>query len=231
MSEAGQGLAPEAFSEVLPSFGAPLRGRARRIGLALFAAWVLAFMAPMVLRGNPYVIGYSLILGAALLVVREPVARRLRGSSIPRAVSFLAASAVLCVAEVWIRLPLLSLEFVQGFLVLLGWCAGVYIVASRLRLGMYEIWFVTGLAGWFQEGFFFHQFSFRDDPVSAVQVLAWAVWAYAMLVLIPVSVVPGPAAVSAPSGRLWRYPLAFVIPLATMWVFLSVAIGLERAVR
>jgi hypothetical protein len=52
-----------------------------------------------------------------------------------------------------------------------------------------------------------------------------------MLVLIPVSLVPGPDATPAASGRAWRYPLAFVIPVGFMLVFLLIGGALKAVFR
>jgi hypothetical protein len=216
-AESHQGEMPgetSRIAETAPmSDHAEWRRTAKLVAVVIFVLWVLGFMVPEIIQLNPYVIWYTVVLGGFLLVIREPVARALRRSRIPDALSFVVLSAVLCTAEVWIRIPIRSLEFLIGFLLLFGWCLGVLLVGRFLRLGMIELWLVTGFSGWFQEIMIFHKGELTARPGRSILVLAWAVWAYAMLVLIPVSLIPGPDAKPASSGRWWRYILAFAVPI------------------
>jgi len=186
---------------------------AKRIARGVFGVWVFAYMGPKVCERAQYVIWYTVVVGTILLVIRNPVAGMLRESPVPNVVWFVSLSLILCAVEVGIRVPICSVNFALQTLALFGWALGVLICGRFLRLGMVELWLVTGLAGWFQEVVFFDKLVIVDQFWRSILVMGWGVWAYAMLVLIPVTLIPGPDAKTAESGRWWRHLVAFVVPI------------------
>jgi len=252
MSEAGHGLAPEILDADARGLVEAAPGqRTRRIALVLFAAWVLAFVAVLTAeavqtlrRGerpvNHYALSYTVVFGGLVLALRGPVARRLRRAPIPVAVSFFALSLIACCVEealcyvtgsgMWEKTDRFHPEYILGVSALMGWSFGVYASGRFLRLGVLELLFVTGFAGWFQELMVFRPLAVLQSPGIALAALAWVIWSYAILVLIPTALVPGPDALPAAGGRWWRYPAAFVFSVAgTLTVAAAAAVVVGEA--
>lgn len=193
--------------------------------------WQVVMSVRLFLTGEPptvavYGLFYSLFLGGVVLVFRERIAAPLRRSPVPKVVWFLLIGLLFCTFEefmcywtnsgMWTSQSQFYPQIVVGIGVLEAWVAGVYIVGRFLRLKTLELFIVTGICGWFMEVMIARPGGLIAAPLLALAWLPFTVWGYSVLVLIPVALVPGPEAVRSTGGRWWRYPVAFLIPLAIL---------------
>ncbi len=141
-------------------------------------------------------------------------------------------------------------HIIVGVGLLWGWVIGCYVAARYYRLGALEILVVGGLAGWFieagsrglvvlliqipvvlvrglTEGSGFAELGdLLASLLSALIWIPWATWAYAVLILVPLALVPGWDTALSTGGRGWRYPVAFVTCVATTAALLMPLAGL-----
>lgn len=191
--------------------------------------------------GAVYGFFYSVLFGGAVLLLLKPITRLVARLKLPSLAIFLIFGALFCNIEelfcfvtqagIWTEPKPFFPWYIVGTGALVAWVFGVYLVVNYLKLGKLEVLIITGVAGWFQEVMIFSPGGLFAQPIMTA-ILPWTTWTYAILVLIPVSVVFLKDRPVAQSGLGWRYALAFVIPLAvTTFGFVPLQILVTKALQ